>query len=76
MNNDNGVWSRNYSTGLALVNPNNTHDFVFVLPTLKSIGQGKNDGDDEVDIWRDVYGKEVGENVTLIAATGMVLLHG
>ena len=67
MCNEVGVWSRNYSSGLSLVNPNNTHEVEFELPSSSKAGH--------VYVWRDVYGNAVGGNVTLAPATGMVLLR-
>ena len=58
-----GVWSRNYSGGIALVNPEPV-ERKFVLPQVQNA-------------WRDLYGGTVqaGRSVRLPAASGLVLLH-
>ncbi len=55
-----GIWEREFSAGLALVNPYNS-TFTVILPPGS---------------WRDVNGNSVGPTVTLTKQTAQVLLSG
>jgi len=63
-----GVWSRSYSTGVALVNPTNATQVV-ALPSGLGIGVAVS--------WKDLYGGAVADpsKVSLEPASGLVLLH-
>jgi hypothetical protein len=56
-----GVYRRDFSTGLALVNPSSTAAYTVTLPTGWS--------------WRDLYGNTQSPTVTLGPASDMVLVH-